>query len=145
MPPARPWPVTAVAWLLLLQTAGLVVLGALALDGPTRLWPLALGPLSLPRLAPLTGLLFAGLALLALAAALGFFRQSPGAWTSAVFVQGAMLLSALLLYFRGRPGYVYGLMLSGIFMVLYLHQADVHAAFRREIDPRPVPHGQIKP
>ena len=146
MPPMkRPWPVTAIAWLLLLQCAGLVGLGALALRPYLPNWSLALEQAAGLRLAPLSGLLFACLALLALTAAFGFFRQARGAWVSAVLVQGLTLLSALLLYFRGRPAYVYVLMVYGLFMVLYLHQADVQAAFRREINPRPATQGQIKP
>jgi hypothetical protein len=79
----------------------------------------------------LTGLVFGLLAVLALSAAVGFFRLAPAAWVSAVMVQGAGLLLALLLYFGGRPSYVYLMMLAGIFMVIYLHQADVQAAFRQ--------------
>ncbi len=141
----RPWAVTAIAWLLLLQSAGLVALGALALRPYLPTWPAGLDRLTGLPLSPLSGLLFACLALLALSAAFGFFRQARGAWVSAVLVQGLTLLAALLLYFRDRPAYVYGLMLYGLFMVLYLHQADVQAAFRREINPRPVTQGQIKP
>ena len=36
---------------------------------------------------------------------------------------------------RERPGYVSLLMLYGLFMVLYLPQADVQSAFRRDIQP----------
>jgi hypothetical protein len=80
-------------------------------------------------------LAFGLLAVLALSAAVGFLRLVPAAWVSAVTVQGANLLLALLLYFGGRPSYVYGMMLVGIFMVIYLHQADVQAAFRRRGEP----------
>ena len=73
----------------------------------------------------------------ALAGAIGIFRLRRGGWVSAVFVQGVILLIALVLYFRGRPAlvppYAYAMMVVGIFMVLYLHQADVQAAFRHDL------------
>jgi hypothetical protein len=126
----RPWPVTANAWLLLLEAVGFVALGALYLGPLGAQWPLTPEVWAAERIAVLTGLLFALVAVLSLSAAFGFFRLVPGAWTNAVMVQGGTLLLALVLYFRGRPAYVYGMMLYGIFMVIYLHQADVQAAFR---------------
>lgn len=141
MPPARPWAVTAIAWLLLLQAAGLVLLALSALD---QYWPAALDPFAALRLAPLSGLLLACIALLALSSAFGFFRMARGAWVSAVLVQGLTLGLALLLYFRDRPAFIYLLMVYGIFMVLYLHQADVQAAFRRDINPRSAPQSQVE-
>ena len=137
MPPRRPWAVTALAWLLLLQAVGLTSLAALAIGSFTARLPLPPDWFVLPQLAPLRGLACALIALLAVAAAFGFFRVAPGAWVNAVLVQGLTLLTALLLYFRERPGYVYLLMLYGLFMVLYLHQADVQAAFRRDLQPAP--------
>jgi hypothetical protein len=76
------------------------------------------------------GSLFALLAALALASALGFLRMARGAWLLAVLVQGINLALALALYFGQRPAYVYAMMVYSVFMVLYLHQADVQAAFR---------------
>ncbi len=130
----RPWAVTVIACLLLLEASGFLALSSLYL-GPLGLsWPLP-QPLEFnERSATLTGLVFAALALGALAGSLGFFRLRRGGWVSAVFVQGAGLFLALALYFRGRPTlvphYAYLMMFVGIFMVLYLHQADVQAAFR---------------
>ena len=121
--PARPWPVTVVGRLLLLQTAVLLA----------PLWPQwPLGPeiWGATTLDLLTGLLFCLLALSALLAAVGFLRVSRGAWLSALLVQGLSLLMALILYFRGKPTHIYLMMLYGIFMVLYLHQAEVQTAFR---------------
>jgi hypothetical protein len=120
----------------MLEFAGFVGLAALYL-GPLGLqWPLSQPVLSAERSATLTGLLFGVLALLAVAGAIGFIRLRRGGWVSAVFVQGASLLMALVLYFRGRPDFVppyaYVMMVYGIFMVLYLHQADVQAAFRQD-------------
>jgi hypothetical protein len=128
--PARPWPVTANAWLLLFETLGFLALGALYLGPLGAQWPFTPELWEAKRIAFFTGLVFALFALLSLSAALGFFRLVPAAWVNAVTVQGAALMLALVLYFRGRPAYVYGIMLYGIFMVLYLHQADVQAAFR---------------
>ncbi|MCC7362250.1 MAG: hypothetical protein IT317_22385 [Anaerolineales bacterium] len=144
MPPRRPWPVTALAWLLLLQAAGLTSLAALAIGPFTARLPLPPDWFVLPQLAPVRGLVCALIALLAVAAAFGFFRVAPGAWVNAVLAQGLMLLVALILYFRERPGYVYLLMLYGLFMVLYLHQADVQAAFRRDLHPHAEIAGPVK-
>lgn len=128
--PARPWAVTANAWLLFLEGVGFVTLGALY-GGLGARWPLAPDVTAAERLAALTTIAFGVLAVLALWAALGLFRLLPAGWVSAVSVQGITLLLALLLHFSSRPGYVYALMLAGIFMVLYLHQTDVQAAFRQ--------------
>jgi hypothetical protein len=130
----RPWAVTVIGWLLLLETAGFLGLSALYL-GPLGLrWPISFPLLGAGWNSTLIGLLFGGLGLLAMAGALGFLRLRRGGWVSAVFVQGATLLMALVLYFRGRPdfvpAYAYVMMVGGILMVLYLHQADVQAAFR---------------
>jgi hypothetical protein len=80
------------------------------------------------------GGLSALLALLALLAAIGFFRLRPGAWPNAMLVQALSLFMALVVYFRERPHtklhYIYLLMLYAIFMVTYLHQAEVLAALR---------------
>jgi hypothetical protein len=54
---------------------------------------------------------------------------------NAVLVQGGGLLTALWLYFGPRPMYAYLIMLVGILMVLYLHQADVQSAFRQAPGP----------
>jgi len=130
----RPWAVTVIACLLLLEAAGFLALSASYLGPLGPRWPLPQPPVFNERSATLSGLVFAVLALGALAGSLGFFRLRRGGWVSAVFVQGAGLLLALVLYFRGRPAhippYVYVMMLAGILMVLYLHQADVQAAFR---------------
>jgi hypothetical protein len=131
--------VSANAWLLGLEAAGFIALGALYLGPLGAAWPLTPEAWQAERLAVLTGVIFSLLAVMALSAAVGFFRLVPAAWVSAVTVQGANLLLALVLYFSGRPGYVYGMMLAGIFMVVYLHQADVQAAFRRRGEPLAAP------
>ncbi len=107
----RPWAVSAITWLLLVELAGLLVLAIVNRE----------------RLA---GLGFVALAVLALAALVGFMRLRRGGWVNAVLVQGGDLALALLLYFQSQPAYSYAMMVYGILMVLYLHQADVQAAFR---------------
>jgi hypothetical protein len=111
-PPARPWAVTAIGWLLLVEMAGLLLLAFINLGRPA-------------------GAAFLALAVLALSAAYGFARLRRGGWVNAVLVQGGGLLAGLLLYWGPRPMYAYPLMLAGIVMVLYLHQADVQATFRQ--------------
>ena len=126
----RPWPVTANALLLLLEAllSGLMAAGFLWPLGVT--WPITLALWNEHRGAVVLSFVFALLAMLAMAAALGFLRQARGAWLLAVLAQGIDLAVALLLYLESRPAYVYGMMVYGIVMVLYLHQADVQAVFR---------------
>ena len=119
-PPHRPWAVTVIGWLLLVETAGQLFLAFLNFGQPVSLALVALS-------------------LLALAAAIGFARLRRGGWVNAVLVQGGLLLVALLLFSGPRPAYCYLMMLSGILMVLYLHQADVQAAFRQAPGPEPGP------
>jgi hypothetical protein len=116
----RPWAVTVIGWLLLAEVAALLLLGFLNFGQPIAL-------------------AFLALALLALGAAVGFAQMRRGGWVNAVLVQGGGLLTALLLYFGPRPTYCYGIMLVGILMVLYLHQADVQTAFRQAPGPEPGP------
>jgi hypothetical protein len=118
--PHRPWAVTVIGWLLLLEMAALVLLTFINLGHPV-------------------GVAFLALALLALVAAIGFGRVRRGGWVNAVLVQGGGLLTALLLYFGPRPMYAYFVMLVGILMVLYLHQADVQSAFRQAPGPEQGP------
>jgi hypothetical protein len=80
----------------------------------------------------LRGPAFGALGLLALLAALGFWRVWPAAWMSAIAVQGAGLLLSLGLYFRDRPFYVYIILLNNIWMVIHLNFAEVLEAFGAE-------------
>lgn len=128
--PQRPWPVTANALLLLLGSLGFVFMAAL-LFGPLGVrWPLTPELWQARRDEVVLGSVFALLAALALAAALGFLRMARGAWLLGVLVQGINLALALVLYFGERPAYVYIMMIYSVVMVLYLHQVDVQAAFR---------------
>jgi hypothetical protein len=120
-PPAhRPWAVAAISWLLLIETAALLLLAFVNLGRPIAV-------------------AFLALAILAVVAAVGFVWVRRGGWVNAVLVQGGGLLLALWLYFGPRPMYCYLMMLAGILMVLYLHQADVQAAFRQAPGPEPGP------
>jgi len=119
-PSHRPWAVIAIGWLLLLEMAGLLLLAFINLGHPI-------------------GVAFLALALLALAAAIGFARVRRGGWVNAVLVQGGGLLAALVLYYGPRPMYAYVVMLICIVMVLYLHQADVQSAFRQAPGPEQGP------
>jgi hypothetical protein len=130
--PRRPWPVTANALLLLLGAAGFLFMAAALLRPLGMRWPLTPELWQAHRGGLVAGFAFVLLAMLALAATLGFVRVARGAWLLAVLVQGLNLGLALVLYFSGRPTYVYVMMVYGIVMVLYLHQADVQAAFRTD-------------
>jgi hypothetical protein len=128
--PKRPWAVTANALLLLLETAGFGALSAVYLSPLGLHWPFTPEMWEAQRAEVVLGFLFVLLAMLALAAAMGFLRVARGAWLLAVLVQGITLALALLLYFEDRSAYVYLIMLISVVMVLYLHQDDVQAAFR---------------
>ena len=69
------------------------------------------------------------LTILALWAAIGFFRRWIIAWPVGLLVQAGSLLTALVLYFVNRPSHIVIMMVTGIFMVLYLNYADVHSFF----------------
>lgn len=142
--PIRPWPLTVIGLLLLLEAAGFLGLAAFILGFDPRL---GLGAAERPGVElfeRIIGIVFVALAVLALVTTAGFLRMMPGAWVNAVLVQGADLLIGLALYFRGRPmllpvttiygvfpvSYIYLILAYGIFMVLYLHQEFVQAAFR---------------
>lgn len=74
------------------------------------------------------------LTVLALWAAVGVFRMWRIGWTQAMLVQGASLLTALILYFINRPRHIFILMATGVFMVLYLNYADLRYYFQTADD-----------
>lgn len=76
------------------------------------------------------GLLFIVLSTMAILAAISFLRTEQNAWTAAMLVQGLNLLMALLLYFRGKPWYVYVMMLYSVPIVLYLNYHEVRVVFQ---------------
>jgi hypothetical protein len=67
---------------------------------------------------------------LAILAGIGFFRMWRFAWLQAMAVQGSGLLLALVLYYIKKPRHIYLLMLSGIFMVVYLNYGDIKSHFQ---------------
>ena len=151
---ARPWPVTVIGLLLVLEAAGFLGLAALILGLDLRRGLLAPGRPGVESFERIIGIVFVALTVLALVTAAGFFRMAPGAWVNAVLVQGAALLIGLALYFRGRPmllpvrtfygtfpvSYDYLILAYGIFMVLYLHQEFVQDAFRSPTQTRETEH-----
>jgi hypothetical protein len=131
----RPWAVTVIGLLLLVQAASLLGIGGLDLAAaylsnlPAVVSALTKSPSGAVNSAVL-GAIFVSLSILAVLAAVGFLRLRRTAWTAAMLVQGLALLVALALYFRGKPWYAYILMLYGILMVLYMNTYDVRMAFR---------------
>jgi hypothetical protein len=123
----RPWLVSILGLLLLLQAAGLFDLGlffftrGLGLNRSLIVEAFITVPINSLAL----GVVFIPLALLALLAAIGFFRLWRAAWLMAMLLQGLCLLAALVLYFNQRPGYVYIIMLYSILMVLYLNYFEM--------------------
>lgn len=127
--PKRPWPVTALGLLLLVQSLASGSLGWFFLS--------ALGPQWLTseiiraNLATfLKGGGFILFALLLLLIAFSFLRLRRGAWVNAVLLQGLGLAAALGFYFYGRHAFAYLMMIYGIGMTLYLNHTEVQAAFR---------------
>lgn len=138
-PKKRPWPVTAVGLLLLLQAVVLFGIGAFyfaavyLLDLWAPLAALSAEELFLGVLdKTLLSIIFIPLSLLAILVAISFLRLWRNAWTNAMLLQGLTLLIALILYFTGKPFYVYILMLYSIFIVLYLNYHEVQVAFRSQ-------------
>jgi len=129
----RTWSVKIATFLLCLQGVGLIILAYYAFT--------VLAPEALPTPLSFSGFLallftsstaLACLAALALVSALIFLLLRPLAWTLALLLQGLMLLLGLVQYFQAKPFYVYFLLGFGIFMVIYLYNPDVRAAFPLE-------------
>lgn len=120
----RSWPVRVLTLLLGLQAALLAVIGFFNSQAGASLVELLL---ERPFYA-----VFIPLSILALIAAVGFLRPRPGAWVIAMMVQGLMLLAALIRYFGAGPrdAVLYGMLLYGVVMVLYLNYAEVPLVFR---------------
>jgi len=115
----RPWAVTACGRLLGLQGFALIFLA-------WTIRPASPNPvLSEVWLA----LSFSLLGLFAIITSVSLLRLAARARNRAMLLQGISLALALFLYFGERPGYIYAVMIYGIFMVLYLHHPDVRACF----------------
>ena len=126
----RPWAVTAIGRLMLLQGLGLLFLA----------WLMA------PQSATPTfdeawlGGSFGLLGLLALISSVSLLRLRANARDRALLFQGLTLLLALFLYSVERPAFIYAMMVYSIFLVLYLQHPDVIACFpyeRPEVDSGP--------
>jgi hypothetical protein len=128
---SRPGSVTILGLLLLLQAVGLFDFGLFFFTRGFGLKRNLIVELLIaePVNALAMSIIFIPLSLLALLAAVGFFRLWRAAWVMAMLTQGLSLLTALVLYFNQQPGYVYISMLFSIFMVIYLNTSEVYAAF----------------
>jgi hypothetical protein len=127
----RPWPVKLMNLLLLLEAAVMLSI-ALLHDGPLGL-PDSPGVVDIiqaiiSNLAYTT--IFGGLAVLAVVAAIGFWRLWPIGWSLAILVQGLSLVVALVLYFTSRPFYTQLLMLFIVVLVVYLRHSDIQTTFQ---------------
>jgi hypothetical protein len=126
----RTWPVTLIGLLLLLQAAGLFTIGAFHISFVDITWRLTPQDFLVDIPIGLRGSLFIGLGLLALLAAIAFFRVWTSGWLLAVLVQGFSLSVAIVLYFLEKHFYIYLIMAFGIFMVLYLNHPEVLISFK---------------
>jgi len=135
----RPWPVTALAALLLVQALGFAALAFILWRLEIPGWAFHVPGTGLTLATARTlGVLAAVLALLALLTAAGFLCVRPAAWVYAVLIQGTTLAVALILRFspgldfshRSLPSYLlYLVMFYAICMVVYLNYSAVHDAF----------------
>ncbi len=132
----RPWPVTALGLLLLLQALGLFSFGLFHFEKVNLLArsDQPLGVTGAELLAEITqssliSLVFIPLSLLALVTGIGFLRLWRIAWLNAVLIQGLSLGIAIIFYLQHQPAYVYAIMLYSIFMVIYLHHSEVQSTF----------------
>jgi hypothetical protein len=135
----RPWPVTAVGFLLMVQAVGLFGIGLFyvltvnSLAILARILEMTTGELILAAMHnSLVGIAYLPLSILAAAAAVGMWRLWPTAWLNAMLVQGFSLAVALVLYAGPRPAYVYAVMIYSTIVVIYLYHADIRITFHTE-------------
>ncbi|MDM8521134.1 hypothetical protein QUF64_13905 [Anaerolineales bacterium HSG6] len=128
----RPWSVTALTVLLVLEAIALVSTGSFKLYENIYLTSqnLLVDAMNM-SIAPI-GSLSIPLSMLTLIAAFGFIRLWPGAWLNAMLVQGVVLLFLLILHFTNniQEATDYGIMAYAVFIVIYLNYNEVHATFR---------------
>jgi hypothetical protein len=124
------WPVSVLGLLLLLQAVCLFDLGLYFFSGGLGLERSLIVErfVAEPVNALAMGVVFIPLSLLALLSGISFLGMWRIAWLMAMLVQGLSLLTALVLYFNQKPGYVYVIMLYSIFMVIYLNYFEFYAA-----------------
>ena len=151
------WQIRAVGLLLLLQALGLV--GAAFYTSAQIDWVAETAPLSMDMpqdqiLAILSSramdtLVVSGFylfgAVLAAAAAIGFFFLWRLGWLLAIFTQGMVLLVSLIFYFRWKPPVVYPVLLYSIILVLYLNSFGVQAVFHDRVRRRSGPGSRPGP
>lgn len=128
--PRRPWVVTAVALLLLLEGFGLI--GAAVYDYPFDLIKEIEGIHAATEffMLYLPTAIYGLMGLVALLGCLDTLRMTPNSWTTAMFIQGINLLSSLLQYFGTRPRYIFIIMAYSVFMVIYLHYSGLPGQYR---------------
>jgi hypothetical protein len=133
MPPTRTLAIKIATWLLFGQANALLTLGLL------NFLNLGLGATLTSENAisilfqGLTGsIIFIALACITFVATFNFWRMDNLAWTMGILSQGLILLTALIIFFEGFLSiYAYGMMASGIFMVIYLHLPEIIGALRQ--------------
>ena len=128
--PRRPWAVTAVALLLVIE--GLGLLAAAVYDYPFDLLREIqdVEDVSAFLLLFLPSAVYGLMGLVALLGSLDTLRMTPNSWTIAMLIQGINLLSTLLQYFGTRPTYIYLIMAYSLFMVIYLHYSGLPGQYR---------------
>lgn len=146
----RPWAVTALSLLLLLEAlifGGTSVLLLLTTEALIWTWqvPIFGYEILANQGVAVTAAL---LALLSLVTAPLFFRLRARAWVLAMLIQGLTLVACIYLYMGNAMEYVeeveltylfyllYFTMAYGIFMVVYLNHTDVQLVFRTRSTPR---------
>jgi hypothetical protein len=123
--PELPWAIKFTGRLLGLQSLVLLGLAIYAAPAPpipahkfVELWPSAF---------------YMAMAFLSAWAGLGLLRLRSSAWNLAMLLEGAVLLHALVLYWLGRPFYIYPQMLFGILTVVNLNQSSLRRSFPTEL------------
>lgn len=118
----RPWPITLGGYLLSAHGAVLLGMGLALIETALTVAAADWAPAVLPAAAGGIGL---SLGLATIANALRVWRRRPGAWLTAMLLQGINLGLALFLYWRHQRSLSYPLMLAGVLLVVYLHRGDV--------------------
>ena len=125
----RPWSITALSLLLLLEAVALVTIGSFNIFIVDRMDnSFELRMVDSAQFVVLEILL----ASLTLAAAVGFFRLWRVAWLFAMVVQAIVLYFLIRLHFIGAIDnwWDYGVMGYAVFIVLYLNYHEVQTLFR---------------
>jgi len=122
--------VRAIAFLLMLEAAGIVAYGAYRLSRVD--WRSMVAAREVPSEEVekvLVLVLFAPAVVLTLLASLGFLLLRRRGWLLAAISQGAVLATGLWIYATYEPVYVYPVMAYAVLMILYLNVHDVRAVF----------------